>query len=107
MAEGIDSDKNMGSPEDVNAEDYNVLYIGHSFGRIFAETLQDYAYTAGFSDHAQYIEISGGESGAPDACGMTMDIREHQGLTLILEKSRRLIMICCSIEFMEKRRSIG
>ena len=36
-------DKNMGSPEEVKAEDYNVLYIGHSFGRVFAETLQDYA----------------------------------------------------------------
>ena len=23
-------------PEDVNADDYNVLYIGHSFGRQFA-----------------------------------------------------------------------
>ena len=33
-------DKNMGSPEEVKAEDYNVLYIGHSFGRVFAETLQ-------------------------------------------------------------------
>ena len=31
----------------VNANDYNVLYIGHSFGRVFAETLQDYAHTAG------------------------------------------------------------
>ena len=28
------SDKNMGSPEEVKAEDYNVLYIGHSFGRV-------------------------------------------------------------------------
>ena len=26
------NDKNMGSPEEVKAEDYNVLYIGHSFG---------------------------------------------------------------------------
>ena len=33
--------KNMGSPEEVNADDYNVLYIGHSFGRIFAQTLED------------------------------------------------------------------
>ena len=60
-------DKNMGSPEEVKAEDYNVLYIGHSFGRVFAETLLDYAHAAGFSDHAQYIEMSGGASGAPDA----------------------------------------
>ena len=62
-----ENDKNMGSPEEVKAEDYNVLYIGHSFGRVFAETLQDYAHTTGFTDHAQYIEMSGGASGAPDA----------------------------------------
>ena len=60
-----ENDGNMGSPEEVRAEDYNVLYIGHSFGRVFAETLLDYAHTAGFSDHAQYIEMSGGASGAP------------------------------------------
>ena len=28
-----DGDENMGSPEEVNADDYNVLYIGHSFGQ--------------------------------------------------------------------------
>ena len=67
-----DGDKNMGSPEEVNADDYNVLYIGHSFGRVFAETLQDYAHTAGFTDHAQYIEMSGGASGAPMHYGKTM-----------------------------------
>ena len=49
-------DKNMGSPEEVKAEDYNVLYIGHSFGRVFAETLQDNAHTTGFTDHAQYMK---------------------------------------------------
>ena len=62
-----DGDKNMGSPEEVNPDDYNVLYIGHSFGRLFAQTLEDYAHTAGFSDHSQFIEMSGGASGAPDA----------------------------------------
>lgn len=25
-----DGDRNMGSPEEVNADDYNVLYVGHS-----------------------------------------------------------------------------
>ena len=37
-----DGGKNMGSPEEVNSEDFNVLYIGHSFGRVFAETLDDF-----------------------------------------------------------------
>ena len=48
----------MGSPEEVEAENYNVLYIGHSFGRLFAQTLQDYAHIAGFDNHSQFIEMS-------------------------------------------------
>ena len=39
----------------------------HSFGRVFAETLEDYAHATGFTNHTQYIEMSGGVSGAPDA----------------------------------------
>ena len=67
-------DKNMGSPEEVRAEDYNVLYIGHSFGRVFAETLLDYSHTAGFSDHAQYIEMSVEPLEHLMHCGQTTDI---------------------------------
>ena len=63
------------SPDDVDGDDYNVLYIGHSFGRKFAELLEDYAHTAGETDHAQYIEFSGGESGSP---GLLWDDAQHQ-----------------------------
>ena len=70
-----DADGGMGSPEEVDSEDYNVLYIGHSFGRKFAELLEDYAHTAGEADHAQYIEFSGGESGSP---GLLWEDAEHQ-----------------------------
>ena len=97
---GGDED-NMGSPEDVNAEDYNVLYIGHSFGRKFAELLEDYAHTAGANDHAQYIEFSGGESGSP---GLLWEDAEHQAnIKAFLDTGEIdvLIMICCSPEFIE------
>ena len=70
-----DGDGGMGSPEDVDSEDYNVLYIGHSFGRKFAELLEDYAHTAGEASHAQYIEFSGGESGSP---GLLWEDAEHR-----------------------------
>ena len=96
-----ENDKNMGSPEEVKAEDYNVLYIGHSFGRVFAETLQDYAHTAGFTDHAQYIEMSGGASGAPDALWEDDGHRENIKDYLDTGEIDVFIMICCSIEFME------
>ena len=95
------NDKNMGSPEEVKAEDYNVLYIGHSFGRVFAETLQDYAHTTGFTDHAQYIEMSGGASGAPDALWEDDGHRENIKAYLDTGEIDVLIMICCSVEFIE------
>ena len=34
-------DEPVSSPVDVDGDDYNVLYIGHSFGRKFAELLED------------------------------------------------------------------
>ena len=96
-----DGGKNMGSPEEVNADDYNVLYIGHSFGRIFAQTLEDYAHSTGFDDHAQYIEMSGGASGAPDALWADDGHRKNIKAYLDTGEIDVLIMICCSIEFIE------
>ena len=78
-----DGDKNMGSPEEVNPDDYNVLYIGHSFGRLFAQTLEDYAHTApAFSEHSQFIDRmseNGTASGvSPDALCRRRTPQEHQ-----------------------------
>ena len=91
----------VSSPDDVDSDDYNVLYIGHSFGRKFAELLEDYAHTAGETDHAQYIEFSGGESGSP---GLLWDDAQHQAnIKAFLDTGEIdvLIMICCSPEFIQ------
>ena len=96
-----DDDDSLGSPEEVNSEDYNVLYIGHSFGRKFAELLEDYAHTAGETNHAQYIEFSGGESGSP---GLLWEDAEHRAnIKSFLDTGEIdvLIMICCSPEFIQ------
>ena len=96
-----DGDGGMGSPEEVDADDYNVLYIGHSFGRKFAELLEDYAHTAGETSHAQYIEFSGGESGSP---GLLWEDAEHQAnIKAFLDTGEIdvLVMICCSPEFIQ------
>ena len=96
-----DGDGGMGSPEEVDSEDYNVLYIGHSFGRKFAESLEDYAHTAGETSHAQYIEFSGGESGSP---GLLWEDAEHQSnIKAFLDTGEIdvLVMICCSPEFIQ------
>ena len=88
-------------PEDVNSEDYNVLYIGHSFGRRFAELLEDYSQTAGITNHTAYAQFSGGVSGAPDA--LWSDETDSERIKEFLDTGEIdvLIMICCSIEFME------
>jgi len=96
-----DGDDGMGSPEEVNSEDYNVLYIGHSFGRKFAESLEEYAHIAGETSHAQYIEFSGGESGSP---GLLWEDAEHQAnIKAFLDTGEIdvLVMICCSPEFIQ------
>jgi len=96
-----DGDDGMGSPEEVDSEDYNVLYIGHSFGRKFAELLEDYAHTAGETSHAQYIEFSGGESGSP---GLLWEDDKHQAnIKAFLDTGEIdvLVMICCSPEFIQ------
>jgi len=96
-----DDDQTTGSPDDVKAENYNVLYIGHSFGKRFAQTLENYAHTASFSNHSQHIEFSGGASGAPDALWANDGHRENIKAYLDTGEIDVLIMICCSIEFME------
>ena len=88
-------------PEDVKAEEYNVLYIGHSFGRPFAEDLEGFAHTAGEADHAHYSEFSGGESGSP---GLLWEDAEHRAnIKAFLDTGEIdvLVMICCSPEFIQ------
>lgn len=88
-------------PADVDGDDYNVLYIGHSFGRPFAELIEEYAHTAGIKEHAQYIEFSGGESGSP---ALLWEDAEHQAnIKAFLDTGEIdvLVMICCSPEFIE------
>ena len=88
-------------PKDVDSEDYNVLYIGHSFGRQFAKLLEDYAHTSGISNHSAYAQFSGGPNGAPDA--LWADEADSERIKEFLDTGEIdvLIMICCSIEFIE------
>ena len=88
-------------PEDVNLDDYNVLYIGHSFGNIFAKTLSEHAQLAGITNHSQYNEFSGGPSGAPDKLWADDGHRERIKTYLDTGEVDVLIMICCSTEFTE------
>ena len=98
-----DSSQHIGDrgPDDVVSEDYNVLYIGHSFGRGFAELLEELAHIAGVSNHRSYIEFSGGESGTP---GLLWEDEGHRStIKSFLDTGEIdvLVMICCSPEFVQ------
>lgn len=85
----------------VNPEKYNVLYIGHSFGRPFAEAMEDFSEAAGISDHAQHIVFSGGASGTPGALWANAAHRTEILAYLDTGEIDVLIMICCSVDFIE------
>ena len=62
--------------------------------------MEEYAHLAGETNHTQYIEFSGGESGSP---GLLWDDAEHQAnIRAFLDTGEIdvLIMICCSPEFI-------
>lgn len=100
LGRGGEGDITDRTPSDVQADEYNVLYIGHSFGRRFADQLEEYAHTAGVSNHAQYIVFSGGASGAPDALWDDAADRERIKEFLDTGEIDVLVLICCSLEFI-------
>ncbi len=87
--------------EPLISNNHTVLYIGHSFGKIFADTLEDHAEMAGVTNHIGYRVTSGDRSGAPDA--LWEDTRDLNQIKAYLDTGEIdvLIMICCSVEFIE------
>ena len=76
---------------------YNALYIGHSFGKPFAERLVEFAEDSGIDEHCQNIVFRGGnDKGNPQALWSDDVAREE--IQEILDKGNidLLIMICCS-----------
>lgn len=86
---------------DGGVEGLEVLYIGHSFGRPFAENLDTATGLAGIDGHEQHIIFSGGENGAPQAM---WEKPEQQALIKEQLNSGTVdvvVMICCSKELLE------
>lgn len=77
------------------SDEYNVLYIGHSFGRPFASQMESFASMVGI-EHNQSIVFSGGDSGSPEE--LWDDLEHRTDITEILDGGSidALIMICCS-----------
>ena len=83
----------------VQSDTTNVLYIGHSFGRPFADQMEHFSSLAGIN-HNQTIEFSGGASGAPDQLWADDGHRENIKAILDTGTIDVLIMICCSADWV-------
>lgn len=79
----------------------HALYIGHSFGRPFAEALTDVAADGGIAGHTQDIVMRGGENGAPQALWDDAAVRDEILDTLAGGDIDLLVMICCSLSFLD------
>ena len=88
----------------VQSDTTNVLYIGHSFGRPFADQMEHFSSLAGIN-HNQTIEFSGGASGAPDQLWADDGHRENIKAILDTGTIDVLIMICCSADWVANLRS--
>lgn len=81
--------------ENTQDDPYNVLYIGHSFGRPFASQMEDFAALVGI-DHNQSIVFSGGDSGSPEELWENVGRRTEIMEILDGGSIDTLVMICCS-----------
>ena len=79
----------------------NMLYIGHSFGRNFAERLPEVTSNVGIQNHRSNIVFSGGASGAPLALWDNEDKRREAQAILDGGEIELMVMICCSLPWLE------
>ena len=104
------SDREIISSTDAGApstDGLNTLYIGHSFGRVFAQRLPAFAEKVGVENHTQRIVFSGGASGAPLA--LWQDDTDRTDAQAILDGGDvdLLVMICCSQGWIETAEDPG
>ena len=86
---------------------YNTLYIGHSFGKPFADRLTDFAENSEIDGHSQDVTGRGGSEGSPQALWNNEETKlEIQGI-LDSGDIDLLIMICCSKDLIETRSDSG
>ena len=85
---------------ETEVEGLEVLYMGHSFGRPFAENMETAADLAGIEGHNQLIVSRGGEKGAPQAMWEAPKVQAEIKAELNTGTVDVLIMICCSKELL-------
>ena len=63
--DSVDDTTPPSPPTAPTVEGFNSLFMGHSFFRPMAEEMPFHAETSGITGHTQWVEFSGGETGAP------------------------------------------
>ena len=88
-------------PQNDNAEGFNMLYIGHSFGRNFADRLPEVTAQMGIGNHRTHVVFSGGASGAPLALWDNEEKKTAAQDILDTGDINLMVMICCSEPWVE------
>ena len=73
-------------PTIIDAKGYNMLLIGNSFFRPYAEHLNELALDAGFENHNATVIIKGGEGGWPISFWNNSTSAEHQEIKSVLDQ---------------------
>lgn len=89
------------APTDASIDGLTVLYAGHSFGRPFAENMDEATRLAGIEGHEQRVVFRGGENGVPQAMWADPDVQSLIKEQLDDGAVDIVILICCSREFRE------
>ncbi|BAO76354.1 hypothetical protein [Winogradskyella sp. PG-2] len=78
-------DNPLEEPEPIETEGYNMLLIGNSFFRPYAEKLDIMAVDAGFENHTSTTVFRGGENGRPINFWNDSTSAEHQQIKSVLD----------------------
>lgn len=86
-------------PPSPDNTDYDVLYIGHSFGRPFAENLATLTDSVGV-DHTQHTIFRGGLNGTPELMWNNPETNAAIKEALDTGIIDMVVMVCCSPELL-------
>lgn len=88
-------------PVQSSVEGLTVLYAGHSFGRPFAQKMDEATRLAEIEGHEQRVVFRGGEWGVPQAMWENPEVQSLIRKQLDDGAVDVVILICCSSEFRE------
>tara|TARA_B100000780_G_scaffold171400_1_gene119991 strand:- start:64 stop:912 length:849 start_codon:yes stop_codon:yes gene_type:complete len=82
----VSCDNEEGSAQSLETEGYNMLLIGNSFFRPYAEKLDDLSIIAGFENHNSTLIFRGGQNGRPINFWNDSNTTEHLQIKAALDE---------------------